>query len=250
MSRNLAKAIPPSEPWVERRASAQTGTKPRVPILICGDQPLYRAALTSLIERDPHFVVIAESSNDVGEVLEAFEQQEEDVQMVIIDYDVAPATGRTIDALETLLDTVVPRPTLLVSSGLDSQDCQRVMRHGISGILFKANGADVLLAAIESAQNGQVWLDRELLPQIFDDSHTRRMTCSQKPKIDRLTPREREIITVACTGITNKQIANKLSISEATVRHHLGSIFSKLGVSTRSELVVYGYRHRLAQASE
>jgi DNA-binding NarL/FixJ family response regulator len=59
------------------------------------------------------------------------------------------------------------------------------------------------------------------------------------------TPREREIAEVACTGVTNKQIAEKLSISEATVRHHLGAIFSKLGVSTRSELAAYGYRHKL-----
>jgi len=244
MSQHLAKTGEHAAPWVERRASSLSARQHAIPLLVCGDQPLFRAALSSLVERAGRFRIAAESTNDPGEVRQAL--QDHDVQMVLIDYDVAPDSNRDVEWLEKLLDSVAPRPALVVSSGLDDAVYLRAIRHGVSGIVFKASGADVLLAAIDSAQRGQVWLDRALLPQMFDDSHTRRMPCGEKSKIDQLTPREREIMLVACTGVTNKQIGNKLSISEATVRHHLGSIFAKLGVSTRSELVVFAYRHNIA----
>ena len=240
-----------SDPWIDRRRSdrrsgATISSRRVTHVLVCGDQPLYRAALSSLVERDGSFRIAGESSYDIAEVARTLEQL--DIQMVIIDYDVVPASSHDIEALERLLDCVAPRPTLIVSSTLDSDACQRALRHGASGIVFKASGVHVLIAAIDSARRGQVWLDRALLPQMFDDSHSFKTDCGEKKKIDLLTPREREIMLVTFTGITNKQIANKLSISEATVRHHLGSIFAKLGVSTRSELVVFGYRHNLASS--
>lgn len=165
----------------------------------------------------------------------------------MIDFDLHNESGHDLQTLEKLLDLVQPRPTLIISSALDSEACQTALRHGISGIVLKASGADVLVAAMDSARKGQVWLDRALLTQMFDDSRARNATTGEQSKINQLTPREREIVQVTCTGLTNKQIAEKLSISEATVRHHLGSVFAKLGVSTRSELVVYGYRNRLVR---
>ncbi len=237
-----------SDSWVDRRRSdrrsdATISTRRVTKVLVCGDQPLYRAALSSLVERDASFRITGESGHDIAEVTRALEQL--DIQMVIIDYDVVPDSSHDIEALERLLDCVAPRATLVISSTLDSDSCQRALRHGASGVVFKASGVHELIAAIDSARRGQVWLDRALLPQMFDDTHSRKAD-SGETKIDRLTPREREIMLVTFTGITNKQIATKLSISEATVRHHLGSIFAKLGVSTRSELVVFGYRHNLA----
>jgi DNA-binding NarL/FixJ family response regulator len=249
MNRHLAQESEQSESWVDQRRPSTPSTEPHVmQVLVCGDQPLYRAALSSLIERDDGFRVAGESANDLEDIERALNGN--DIEMVLIDYDIMPASGHDVEALERLLDSVAPRTTVIISSGLDSDACQRAVRHGISGIVYKASGAEVLLAAIERARRGQVWLDRTLLPQMFDDSHSRKVPCGKQNKIDQLTPREREIVLVACTGITNKQIAEKLSISEATVRHHLGSIFAKLGVSTRSELVVFSYRHKLATPTE
>ena len=239
--------IAPSEALLERPrrpvpAPAASPGPSVIRVLICGDKPLYRAALASLIEREGHYRGTAESTTDIADLERALRTE---VDMVLIDYDLVAEDGHDLETLERLLDLVTPRPTLIVSSELDATSCQTALRHGISGIVLKASGGDVLLAAIESAQRGQVWLDRALLTQMFDDSSSRRAAHGEQVKIDQLTPREREIVQVACTGVTNKQIAEKLSISEATVRHHLGSIFGKLGVSTRSELVVYGYRHKL-----
>ena len=219
--------------------------KPVTRVLVVGNQSLYRSALRVLIESEQHLQVVAESTSDpsaVGAVLT------DDVDVVIVDFDLTSVYGDDLARLENLLTTCASRPVLVLSAGLDSGPCQAALRHGIAGIVLKSHDGSVLLEAIDSASRGQVWLDRPLLAQMFGETtHSSRTACAEQRKIDTLTPREREIVEVACTGLTNKQIASRLSISEATVRHHLGSIFGKLGVSTRSELVVYGYRHHLCR---
>jgi two-component system nitrate/nitrite response regulator NarL len=231
-------------PWVERRQHSEP-MQNRTQVLVCGNQSLYRAAMSSLIERDRRLASAAECTTDIADVSRALAASK--IDLVLIDYDLGSTS--TIEGLEKILDAVAPRPALVLSTQLDAEACQRAVKHGASGLVFKESDASTLLAAIDSAMRGQVWLDRALLTQVFDDSHSRRPNCSEKTKIEQLTPRELEIMRVACTGVTNKQIARTLNISEATVRHHLGSIFSKLGVSTRSELVVFGYRHNLASST-
>jgi DNA-binding NarL/FixJ family response regulator len=240
---SAAPTLTGTQPAIEiARVESASDNSEITRVLVCGDQPLYRAALSSLIERNNGFRRAAESTTRVDDVEQALESE---VAMVLIDFDLFPQDGHDLPALERLLDVVAPRPVVIVCSELDSDECQAVLRHGISGVVAKSSGGDVLCDALDSARRGQVWLDRALLTDL-DDSQARRRARSEAAKIEQLTPREREIFQVACTGVTNKQIAEQLSISEATVRHHLGSIFAKLGVSTRSELVVYGYRYKLA----
>ena len=214
-----------------------------VGVLVCGDQPLNRAGLASIIGHNAAFRAAGESTLEINELSAALARFA--VDLVVIEFDFGEA--RDCASLERILDTIAPRPVIVVTTALASEECQSALAHGASGVVLKAHGADVLLSALESAHRGQVWLDRDLLNDVFDNTAARRRAASEQTRIEQLTPREREIFQVACTGITNKQIAEQLSISEATVRHHLGSIFAKLGVSTRSELVVYGYRHKFAE---
>jgi DNA-binding NarL/FixJ family response regulator len=216
---------------IERRRRPRLPATGQVPLLICGDHPLCRTALSCLIRRDSRFRVVAESSNDIDGLRAGLEQ---DPRIVLIDLD-GPVT-----MLETLLDCISPRPAIVIAPPLDADACQRAMRRGASGIVFKTSDAGVLFAAIDTVYRGQVWLDRSLVPQLFNNEPR------SDTSIALLTPREREIVRVACTGVTNKEIATALRISDATVRHHLGSIFAKLGVTTRSELVGFAYRNNLA----
>ena len=215
-------------------------------VLLCGDQPLYRSAMRTLVETQPEFRVAAECTNHLVSVQQSLAT---DIEMAVIDFDLIWEPGHDDVLLDGILQQIKPRPIVIVTSDLDPEPCQAAMRHGVAGIVLKSSGGDVLLSAMDSARRGQVWLERSVLNQMFAEaSHARRKTCAEEGKISMLTPRERQIVEVTCTGMTNKQIAEKLTISEATVRHHLGSIFAKLGVSTRSELVVYGYRHNLTSA--
>ena len=222
----------------------QTGPVPQpTRVLLCGDQVVYRSALRSLIESREDFRIVAESANDVPRVEKALET---DVELVLIDYDLATDSGRQDSNFEALLERVAPRPTVVLSSEIDPHTCHTALKLGVSGIVLKEKGGQALLEAMETVKRGQVWLERSVLTAMFaESSHTRRTSCGEQGRIDQLTPRECEIVEVACTGVTNKQIAERLTISEATVRHHLASIFAKLRVSSRSELIVYAYRHSL-----
>ena len=127
---------------------------------------------------------------------------------------------------------------------------QHALRLGASGIVGKDQPADVLFKAIEKVHAGEVWVDRVLMATILgamSSTGERRTADPEAAKIALLTARERQIIAVVGEGLKNKRIAERLRISEATVRHHLTSIFDKLGVSGRLELTVYAYQHGLSK---
>ncbi len=212
-------------------------------VLLCGDQSLYRAALRILVQTREEFRIVAESTCERSELERALRN---DIDLVLMDHDLCPATKAQLVSLQTLLDRLAPRAIVIMTSTIDPQACFIALRHGACGIVLKAHGEETLLDAMTSATRGQILIERAVLTEIL--AQTPQLTNvphSEQAKIDQLTPREREIASVACIGLTNKQIAERLSISEATVRHHLGAVFAKLGVATRSELTAYGYRHNL-----
>lgn len=229
--------------WTEAR---EVPRYERTKVLLCGDHSLYRAALCILVEMHDDFRIVAESTCESSALEYALRSE---VDLVLMDHELGAATRRQLASLENLLARFAPRPVVIVTSVLDAETCSTALRHGVSGIVLKARGEETLLDAMVSAARGQVLLDRAVLTAILSELGSEQsVSNAEQLKIDQLTPREREIAGVACTGQTNKQIAEKLFISEATVRHHLGAIFSKLGVSTRSELTAYGYRHNLVRA--
>lgn len=234
-------------PWTEAHEIPPVGrATARTKVLLCGDHSLYRAALRILVETRDDFRIVAETTCQSTALEYALRGE---VDLVLMDHDLRPATRTQLASLENLLARIAPRPVVIVTSTVDPQACLTALRHGAAGIVLKARGEETLLDAMTSAARGQVLLERAVLTAILSGmTQVPDVPRTEQMKIDQLTPREREIARVACTGLTNKQIGEKLAISEATVRHHLGAIFSKLGVSTRSELAAYGYRHHLVRS--
>jgi len=205
--------------------------------LLTGPPTLYSEALKSLIESNmPNSAVgLVDESAIVGEM------------GVVVLIDIEPdlmTTGR-LDELATVVKEASPRPVLLITTAIEPNVLQRLLRDGVAGVVLKSSPSRTLLDAIESVSNGTVWLQRDLLTETFADSSHVRRGCSQAAKIASLTPRERQIIAVVSCGFMNRQVGEKLHISEPTVRHHLSSIFGKLGVANRGELMIFAYRHRL-----
>jgi len=109
-----------------------------------------------------------------------------------------------------------------------------------------------LLKAIERVHAGEVWLDRFLTSNLIVDlrrSHKPSKKQEEESAISKLTDREREVIALVGEGLKNKQIADRLFISEITVRHHLTSIFEKLKVSDRLELLIFAYQKGLVKVA-
>lgn len=230
-------------PWTEAHEVVREAPVEPTRVLLCGDQSLYRAALRILVQTREEFRIVAESTCEKAPLERALRNE---IDLVLMDHDLCPATKAQLVSLATLLDHLAPRAIVIMTSVIDPQACYTALRHGACGIVLKAHGEETLLDAMASATRGQILLERAVLTEILAQiPHLGSVPRGEQEKIDQLTPREREIAAIACTGMTNKQIAATLTLSEATVRHHLGAVFGKLGVSTRSELAAYGHRHNL-----
>lgn len=218
---------------------------PTIRIFLIDDHAIMRAGLRMLIESQPQLRVIGEAPVG-GTVLAQISQQRPDMVLLSLD----PIDEQSLDIIADLHDAARHVRVLLLTRLHDTQVHQRAVRLGVAGIVLKAQASDTLIRAIERVYAGDVWLDRSLMANVLADMSqalgVERIN-PESAKIALLTERERAVITLIGEGLKNKQIGERLRISETTVRHHLTSIFDKLDVPDRLGLVIYAYRHKLAQ---
>ena len=215
---------------------------PTIKVLIVDDHAVVRAGLRMLIDQDPDMKVTGLAGNR-SEALAA--ATSEPPNIIILDIVLGDDDG--LSFLSELRE-VAGGARVLVLTGLRSLESQRkAMRAGAMGIVLKEHAAEVLIKAIKKVHEGEVWLDRLTMGSVLQDFTEHKRPEPEKEKIATLTQREREVIGLVGEGLKNKQIASRLFISETTVTHHLSSIFSKLEVSDRLELIIYAFRHGLAK---
>jgi len=220
-----------------------TSTKP-IRVLLIDDHVVMRMGLRMVIESQPGLTVVGEAANR-AEALQIAMREQSDI--ILLDLDLGDENG--IDFLPDLLD-VAKEARVIVLTGLrDSEEYRRAVRLGTMGLVLKDQALGVLVQAIKQVYAGEVWLDPMLVATVLAEVARARgsETDPEASRIATLTERERAIIALICEGLRNKQIAERLYISQTTVVHHLTSIFNKLGVANRLELVTYAYRHGLAK---
>ena len=213
-----------------------------VRIMIVDDHAVIRTGLRMLIEQDQSMKVVAM----VGSCAEALEQALKDrPDIIILDLVLGDEDGLSL--LPELREKV-PDSRVLILTGVQNSDShRRAIRLGAMGIVLKEHAADLLLKAITKVHEGEVWIDRSMMGLMIQEFTKPIPADPEDSKIAALTMREREVITLVGEGLKNKQIAERLFISETTVTHHLSSVFSKLDVSDRLELIIYAFRHGLAK---
>lgn len=209
---------------------------PRIPtVLVTGDLPIVRTAAARLIAADAGLALAGECANGVDALAEAMRATSPDV--VVIDPDL---DGRVIggEVMAALIAQARPRPVLVLTCHDDQHWLALLLGHGALGIVLKHRTADVLIRGIRAVLAGEAWIEPSMLSLMFGGA-------AKLPRdarlLDALTPREREVFDMVSLGLKNRAIAERLFISETTVRHHLTSIFSKLSVTSRLELMRYAY---------
>ena len=214
-------------------------------ILMIDDHAVLRAGLRMIIESRMGMVVVGEAENR-RESLAAIAQEPPDI--ILLDLDLGDENG--LDLLPELLTAVRDARIILLTGIRDAEVQRRAILLGAMGLVSKQKAADTVIRAIEKVYAGEVWLDRAMIASILNDRVNPSVAPDQNTetlRIAKLTEREREVIRLIGEGIKNRQIAERMYISEATVRHHLTSVFAKLGVEDRFELVIYAFQHGLAK---
>jgi two-component system, NarL family, nitrate/nitrite response regulator NarL len=225
-------------------ASAATATKP-IQVLLIDDHAVVRSGLRMVIESNSGLKVVGEAGNRADALAIASREQPD---IILLDLDLNGASG--LDFLAELFTLARDARVIILTGVYDAAAHQRAMHLGAMGLVLKEKAAEVVIKAIEKVHAGEVWFDRVMMGHMISQLSRATITPKSKPeaqKIASLTEREREIVALIGEGLKNKLIANRLFISETTVRHHLTSVFDKLGVSDRLELIIYAYRHGLAK---
>jgi len=138
---------------------------------------------------------------------------------------------------------------LVAGADLDSQ--ARALKLGAVGIVQIEQNPRLLIEAIRQTYSGETWLNQALLHKILERDRSpadRQSDNGKAASQESLTAREREVIRLLASGRKNKELATLLNVSEATIRHHLSSIYGKIGVDDRLNLVIYAYENGLVDA--
>lgn len=211
-------------------------------VLVIDDQAVVRVGLRLLLDDTPgvHFL---DEAHDMESARAAIAKKHPDVVLL----DLLTNDERALEFLPELLAAAPAARVIILTCCREPGMHHRAIALGARGLVMKSQPVDVLLKAIRRVYAGELWIERELMHTVIGQMMTQQNARDpEAEKIAALTGREREIISHIGQGLKNRQIAERLFISETTVRHHLSSIFSKLDVSDRLELVIYAYRHKLA----
>lgn len=219
----------------------QGAESPQIRIVLVDADPIVRAGLRTLIGSQQGFAVVGEAG-DKDEAVTVIAREQPD--LILLDLDLE---GRNSLEFFTELASAARGARVLVLTAVNDPEIHRcAVLLGSAGVVLKRHASEALLRAIERVSQGEVWLDQAMIAGLL--SAANKAGDGDAVRIATLTKREREIILLLGEGLRNKKIADRLFVSETTVRHHLTSIFSKLGVSSRLDLVVYAYRHGLVNS--
>jgi DNA-binding NarL/FixJ family response regulator len=198
-------------------------------ILLIDDHTLFRESLRRLLEAEDAFEIAGDVTS-TSDVLSQLPRMQ--VDLILLDFDLGEKTA--LEFLAQAHSQKLKVHILLVTAGLNHPDIVRVFELGISGIFLKHSPPEDLVAAIHRVMNGERWLDPRVMGRMVT---TITSTSLQKDSAKALNDRQREVLQGVFEGLSNKEIAAKLDISEPYVKAILQQLFNKTGVRSRSQLV-------------
>lgn len=196
-----------------------------ITVFVVDDHALFREGLMRLLATDPRLRVVggASSGEDALATLPAH-----GVDVLILDYDLGGTS--VVPFVRQLRERRYAARILLVTAGLPDRDALELVRLGISGIVHKQHSPDALQRSILDVASGAVHIEQRYLQTLVQSA-------ADGPVRPRLTARERDVVRLLLEGLSNKEIAVELGVSESAIKASLQQLFAKTGVRTRSQLV-------------
>jgi two-component system nitrate/nitrite response regulator NarL len=196
-------------------------------IVLIDDHAMFRDGLARVLDKEADFTV-AEQVGSATEGLAILEGS--DANLVLLDVDLGPE--RALDFVRGARSSGFEGQILIVTAGMSDQEAVQLVQAGVSGIVHKHHSTDVLCRAIRQIAGGEVFMEQAYLAPLF-----RAVDRTRTPKRATLTDRDRTVMRGILQGLSNREIAGKLDISEGAVKASVRHVCEKLGVRTRSQLV-------------
>ncbi|MGJ7915714.1 response regulator transcription factor [Massilia sp. LXY-6] len=212
-------------------------------VLVVDDHQTVLWGLQQLIDSRQPEMAVAGTASDPAEALRLAPQLKPDVILLDMDLGMSDA-NQLIPELLACCDAKI----LILTGVRDEARTDEAILRGARGILKKEVPAAIVLRAIASVHRGELWLDRIMIGRVLQQQQEReRQQSGERARIAELTPKEREIARMVAveSGVSNKELAKLLFMSEHTLRNHLSAIYQKLGVGNRLQLYVYAVKHGL-----
>ncbi len=218
-------------------------------IFIVDDNTNHSAGIKQLLELQSSYSIAGTAANG-EEAVKII--NEGNVDIVLMDMNMPEQDG--VSVIQNIL-SVNPDLTVLALTGYDDPDLiYRAMRAGAKGYILKTMVTSQLINALDEVLNNKVYLPPTLATKFFDEFQSKaakaqRPDPTKKALLNYLTNREKEVLTLLTEGITYKGVADRLVISETTVKTHVNNIFQKLQVNDRTQAVLYALRYGLVEPS-
>ena len=202
-------------------------------LILVDDHPIVASGCRAVLAGEPEIVLLEASDAESGE--RVFTAEHPDICVLVLDLKMPGKNG--LDVLGALAAEGLDCHTVLLTAALGDNEAVDALRLGAMGIVLKESSPEVLLECVRKVHRGEHWLDHDAMSRAV--GRVLRRESATREAARALTPREIEMVELIAQGLRNKVIADRLSISEGTVKIHLHNIYEKLGVDGRLELVLY-----------
>ena len=208
-------------------------------VLVADDHAIFRDGLRKLLNSDQEITIVGEAQNG-EEAIKLVAKLKPDV--LLLDLRMPDKDGLAV--LEEINFDTIPTRVVVLTAAEDDRDVIRAMRLGARGVVLKQSATEILVKSIHRVHAGEIWLDNRMTAEVLK-AFSKSSEAGPGREKPLLSGREKEVVQLVAQGFRNKEIGEKLFISEQTVKNHVHNIFDKLGVSDRLELALYALHHRL-----
>lgn len=208
-------------------------------LVLIDDHNLFRSGIKALLSRHDNFKVIGEAADGLSGV-KLVESLKPDV--VLLDLDMPQMNGK--EALAQILSTMPQQKVIMLTVSEDSENLIECIRLGAAGFLLKNIHTDFLVDAIEKVMQGDNVFSPEMMTRMVH-ALTQPEPTTQPNDLDKLTPREVDVLRYLAAGHSNKMIARHLDLAESTIKVHVQNILNKLHLTSRVQAAVFAVQHQI-----
>lgn len=214
--------------------------KTKISVMIADDHSLMREGLKQILELEEDIKVVSLVSDGEEVVKEAIKTKPD---VILLDINMPKMNG--LDALRRLKDIGIESKAIMLTIHDDKEYLYETIRIGANGYVLKDSDSDTLLKAIRDVNDGRSYIQPSLSDLLVKEFYSKEEKTQEDIYIESLTKREYEVLTLIAEGMNNKEIAEKLFISEKTVKNHVSNIFKKINVTDRVQAAIFSIKNNI-----